>query len=602
VGQALLNEEVSDRVVNPLDASNPIIFSTGPLNGTLVPSASRLCISSLNLLTGGIAYSSVGGHFAAELRYAGVDHLVVRGAAEQPVILAVVDGQVRIVNARDLWGLSISDTQDTFRRMMGEPRLRMGVIGPAGESLCKAAAIVFDLYHVAGRCGLGAILGSKKVKAVAALGSGAIQVKHPDLLQDLVDTHLKKMDAQPSVKRRRALGTHGATERALLTATMPTRNFQDDQWDAEKYKLISAQTINSLYARRSTACFSCPVHCARYCEMRPAKYGREWAWSFHQNLAWDFGSKIDIYDLEALLVINGLCNDLGLDIDNASGALAWTIECLEKGFLTSKDVDGMDLRWGESLPVLKLLERLASRTGFGDVLANGTAEAARTLGGGSEYLAVHIAGQDLAEGIRAAKGWAFGVVTSLRGGGHLDGATMTEMLGVDPALSEETFGVPSAGEPRTYQGKEHVVVYFERLKEVVDSLGVCYFTSKWTDLALLGIDDYAYMLYAVTGRRLSSREFEIIADRSHSLQRCLNIIHGEWSPRKDMPPERLMREPIKKGPFAGELLDRNEWKSLLRRYYQCRGWDARSGKPTKKTLKGLDLNSQYRTLYGRGVR
>jgi aldehyde:ferredoxin oxidoreductase len=285
-------------------------------------------------------------------------------------------------------------------------------------------------------------------------------------------------------------------------------------------------------------------------------------------------------DPVAILKASALCNEYGLDVDGAANGLAWAFELFERGLLTVADTDGLELRWGDHLAMNNLLERIGRGEGFGRWLGQGVGRAAQRLGRGTGYYGLTSKGHDLNEGaLRSHKGWALGILTSARGGGHLNGAPSTEFQGVSAEDSRRVFGVDTAGIPEEYGGKPEVLVYFERLKAIVDALGMCVFTSQWSDLALLGPQDFAALYSSATGDERTGEDLMALGERLVHLERHFNRLHARFGRQDDYPPERLVREPIRTGPHAGQRLDLEQWDRMLDRYYALHGWDVGTGWP-----------------------
>lgn len=587
VGQWILFNEVSPEV-GAFDSENRVIFGTGPLTGTLAPASSRLTFDTKNPLTGGVNSSNAGGHFAPELKYAGFDFIVVQGRAEKPVYLWIRDGKGELRDASSVWGKTVWDTYDFLLEEHQERKLRYLAIGSAGENLSQAACIIVDRGRALGRGGCGAVLGSKKLKAIAVRGTGPITVADPDGLREEVDICWNIIDKGKSVKRLRVTGTHGGAVRAIDTCTMPYRNFQDAYWDPEKLAKVDAKIFKDLFEVRRLACFNCPVFCSCFYEIRDGPFAGLKCEGFQANHTTDYMSKLDITDPHAILQMHALCTQYGLDIDNSSGAISWAFEMFEKGLLTTKDTNGLDLTWGNSEVVLDLIRKIAHREGFGDILADGAKAAADRMGKGHEY-ALHIKGQDLAEGIRAAKGWAFGVVVAPRGGGHLDGAPLSGMQAVSEEFGERIFGVPTTGKQAVYEGKPQVVFWLEQFKAVIDMFGICYFTSIWDYPDLLELERYVTLFQKVTGKNLSGDELMRIGLQVHNVEKAFNTLHAGFRREDDFPPQRLMEDPIKRGPYQGEVLHQGKWSQMLDDYYTRHGWDKNTSWQTRKGLHSLGL-------------
>jgi aldehyde:ferredoxin oxidoreductase len=433
MGQNILFHSLPTHV-SPLDPESLLILSTGPLTGTLTPGSGRLSISGKNVLTGGIGSSNVGGHFGPELKYAGFDAVILEGKSKKPVYLLIEDNHATLLPADHLCNRNTWDTEEELRKAHGRTA-RVLSIGPAGEHLAPASCIIVDRVRAAGRCGFGAIMGSKNLKAVVARGNLPIHISDPSGFLSLVEDLRAKINSTETIKRFRTHGTCGSVGRANSSCTIPIRNFQDDHVPDEKLEQILRPVFQELYQVRNLSCMGCFFQCTFLYEIKTGDFAPLRTEGFHQNMVWDFVGKLDIYHPPAILAIQALCSEYGLDIDNTSGAIAFAFELFEKGIINERDTDGLVLRWGDHNAVLKLIKKMAHSEGFGAVLNQGAYRASKIIGKGAERYAIHIKGQDLAEAIRADKGWALGVVVAPRGGGHLNGASMAGMMKISPETS-----------------------------------------------------------------------------------------------------------------------------------------------------------------------
>ncbi len=574
---------------SPQDPDNMIAFGAGVLVGTIAPAACRLSIASKNPFTGGLGAANAGGFFAPELKYAGFDHIFIKGRAGKPVYLFIDDETVSIEDASFLWGHTTWETEDLLRERIGERNVQMLTIGPAGENTVSAACIVVSRSRAAARCGLGAVMGSKNLKAIVVRGSGGIEIADPEGFTEACREMTRKIMRAEGAKKLRTYGTPVSFLRWNSQSALPTRNFQETQMDPEKAEKISHLVLKENHIQKGFGCFSCPILCSQYQKVKDGPYaGLEGEKIECQNL-WDFGAKLGMDDAPAILKASALCTQLGLDIDNASGAISWAFECFQRGLLTEKETDGVQLRWGDHETILELLRKTAFREGFGALLAKGSHEASRIIGRGSERYAVHVKGQELAEELRAFKGWALGVTVAARGGAHTMGAPLTERMTLSESLSEELFGVATASVPEAYEGKAKLVAYYERFHAILDGLGMCYFTSNWMGPEFLAPKDYVRLYNLATGGHLTDTEFMMMGERIHTLGKVFNARHTDFSRKDDFPPERLFKEPTT-GSQKEHSLDESKWSDMLDEYYDLHGWDREKGLPKEETLVALGLN------------
>lgn len=581
VGQWLLFNHLKSGV-NPLSPDNMIVFGTGPLTGTMAP-ASRMSVDSKNVYTNGVLSSNVGGHIGPELKYTGFDFLVLHGASEKPIYLFVTDGVAEFRDASHLWGESTWRTEDILRKDLGDPRIHVASIGIAGENLAKPACIIVDKARAAGRGGSGAVMGSKKLKALVVRGTGSVSVAEPEKFMEEVDRVWKKIDQNQSVHARREYGTRASLPFANDFGLLGVRNFQDDYWDGAKIERIRQEILNAKYEKRKLACFNCPLYCSHFYKIDSGPYAGLACEGFQTNIDWDFSAKLDIDDPEPLIRINALCSELGLDIDNTSAPIAWAFELFEKGIIGPAETDGLRLEWGNSRAVIELIQKIARREGFGKILAEGSKRASEIIGRGSERYVSHIKGQDSIEALRSDKGWALGCVVAPRGGGHLNGAFQSHRT-------------PSAGYRYSYDSKAEIVFWFERFKALVDMMGICYFTTVWSDKDLLDPDDLTRLFSAATGIQLGVEQLLEVGRGVHNVEKAFNTLHAGFTRKDDYPPQRFMIESVKVGPNRGERLDEEKWSEILDKYYLVHGWDPRTGWQRAECVDELGLVEVKRRL------
>lgn len=574
VGQWILFNHLKSGV-DPLSPDNMIVFGTGPLTGTLAP-ASRMSVDSKNVYTNGVLSSNVGGHIGPELKYAGFDFMVLHGASGKPIYLFVTDGGAEFRDASHLWGESTWRTEDILRKDLGDPRIRVASIGIAGENLAKPACIIVDKARAAGRGGSGAVMASKKLKALVVRGTGSVSVAEPERFMEEVDRVWEKIDQNQAVHARRKYGTRASLPFANDLGLLGVRNFQDDYWDNAKIERIRQEILNERYEKRKLSCFNCPLCCSHFYKIDSGPHAGLMCEGFQTNIDWDFSAKLDIDDPEPLIKINALCNELGLDIDNTSAPIAWAFELFEKGIIGLDETGGLRLEWGNSQAVIELIRKIARREGFGKILAEGSKRASEIIGRGSERYVSHIKGQDSIEALRSDKGWALGCVVAPRGGGHLDGAFQSDRT-VD------------AGDRYSYDSKAEMVFWFERFKAVVDMMGICYFATVWSDKDLLGLDDLERLFSAATGVQMGADQLMEVGRGVHNVEKAFNTLHAGFTRKDDYPPKRFMIEPVKEGPNKGEKLDGQHWSKMLDQYYKVHGWDLRTGWQRADCLDGLGL-------------
>ena len=577
--------------VRPFDPENMLIFGVGPLAGTLSPFSSRVSVDTKNAYTGGFGSANCGGHFGAEMKYSGFDILVFTGHSEEPVYLWLNEGEAELRDAGCLWGKTTWDTERILREEHDDNDVRVMGIGPAGENLVKAACIISDRAKAAGGSGVGAVMGSKNLKAIAARGTQSIAVADPERFLRAVDNAMAKIEQFPKAKKYRKDGYYGVESHfgspAWEAGFRPVRNGQDEYWDPEKVRLISGEAMGK-YRSKILACYGCPVGCMPWMIVPDGPYaveGEGW-WNNSSN---SFCTRVDCANPEAAIKAHLRTNQLGLDGDNASVVIAWAFECYEKGLLTKKDTGGLELNWGNHDAVLALIDKLAYREGIGELLANGVKAAAENLGKGSEEFALHIKGQDTVDGVRISKGWGFGVATSTSAGRHLRGATHS--------FAPEKF--------LSYENVPYNVHMQEQFKAIVDMTGTCLYNNgllSWeTKIAPDAARYIAELASSLTGMDLSVDRLMMIGKQVHNLEKAFNVLHGGFTRRDDYPSKRYWDESVKSGPYKGERLDHATWERMLDEYYTLHGWDPETGLQRRKTLEELDLPEVVEKLAVKGL-
>jgi len=577
---------LSGKGVDPLDERSPIILGSGPFIGTLAPAANRLSVDFKNAVTGGVGSGNCGGHFAAEMKYAGYDHIVISGRAASPTYLYVTDNQVYFRDAAPLWGKDTWETENAIKQMEGSRRIKTLSIGAGGENLVRFACLIADRGRAAAYGGAGAVFGSKNLKAIAVRGSLPVEIAHPDRIIDKLAAFSRDViEKSHFVVTHREGGTLRPYQAAGENRPHGVRNMSDEFWPDECISDVSRTVLEDNYLLRRHSCFNCPVYCSSIFEVNGVRCEGLQANSFR-----GFASNLDLRSPEKVLYLNALTNLHGLDGDHTSAVVAWATECYENGILGRSDTDGLDLRWGNGDAMIQLVENIAHRRGFGDVLAGGLYEACKTVGGGSEKYAVLVKKNSLMEqGMRSHKGWALGIVTSTKGGGHLRGACCLESQGMSPEMSKRLLDIDDIQDPTSYEHKAELVVWQEKYKGIIDMMGLCVLPTMWVDVNLYKLEDIVEFYSIITGRESSPEELLNAGSRLQNLERAFNVIHAGFGRGDDMPPRKLCELPVSRGSFKGEKLDLERWGEMLDEYYALHGWDPLTGWPTRKNLEELGL-------------
>jgi len=590
IAAKILYDEVKPWVT-PYEPANKLIFGAGALNGTLAPGASRLNANSINTLTGGWANSNSDSHFANELKYAGYDSIIIEGKAHAPVYLQISNDCVEIRDASHLWGKTTWETLDTIRKEHCDEDIHTVSIGPAGENLVRGACIIQDKERAMGRCGLGAVMGSKNLKAIAVRGSGAIQVADPARFMKAVD-NFRTMIITKS-KARDALRTQG-TPCLLPTkyknSLISYKNFQLTSIPEDMYRAIDHEKLTAKYKVRNVSYPGCTIDCSRYYRVDDGPFAGLKTEGYQLDALESLQTKLGIDVPGFVIKANAYCNQMSVDVDTAGGAIAWAMECYQRGILKKSDTDGLELEWGDYRVVLELLRKICYREGFGNILAEGCAKAADIIGRGSSYYAMHTKGVDLFELLRGRVGWCLGVTTSTRGGGHVTGAPLTENpSSADPESWNRLLGVTNATNPTAYEGKAKLVEYYECLHRIANCLGICHMNTTWMDPCHLGFPEMAELYSTATGWETSVDDLKRMAKRQLNIEKAFNLLHTDFDRKDDYPSPRDLTEPIPSGPFAGSKIERKDYDALLDEYYEMQNWDKKTSFPTRKCLEDLEL-------------
>jgi aldehyde:ferredoxin oxidoreductase len=560
----MLFDEI-DPHIDSLSPANKLIFAPGPLSGTMAPSMGRYDVVTKSPLTGGIAASNSGGSFGPELKFAGYDMVIFEGKAAAPVYLWIHDEQVELRDASALWGKLVPDTTEAIREVTDEDA-KVACIGPAGEKLSKIANIMNEMHRAAGRSGVGAVMGSKNLKAIAVVGSHPVEVADPTAFEQAVMIARNKITSHPvGGTGLRVYGTDVLVNILNQVGSLPTRNFQDGYFPTADKTGGESLTANLLV--RPKGCFSCVISCGRVTKVTNPKFAGEGEGPEYET-AWCFGADCGIDNLDAITKANYLCNEYGMDTISMGTTIAAAMDMFNDGVIKMKDTGGMALHFGDAETMVKLVEMTGKREGFGDQLADGSYRLGEKYGH-PEY-SMSCKKQEMpAYDPRGVQGIGLQFATSNRGGCHVRGYT----------ISPEVLGVPFKVDQHATEGKPNLVIIFQNLTAALDSTGSCLFTTFG-----IGADELAALLSSVTGVTYSTEDFMKAGDRIWNLERLFNLKAG-LSGADDCLPERITHTPIKTGPSKGEI---NHLDVMLPEYYQLRGWDG-NGVPTAQKLEELSL-------------
>jgi aldehyde:ferredoxin oxidoreductase len=551
---------------DPLSPENVLLFLTGPLTGSMTTGSSKFVVVTKSPLTQGWCDSYSSGRISVELKKAGYDGIILRGKANHPCYLRIDHKGAEIREANLLWGRNSFEAERMLREMEGDSPVGVSSIGPAGERLVKFACINSDLYRQAARGGVGAVMGSKNLKAIVVKGTRGVNLHDRKKLVALNRENYQRALRSQVAQARMKYGTPLTLNVTHAGGILPTKNFQFGTWEKALEKIDSVGVYKSVKSHK--ACLSCFVHCSLVTEASEGRYKGVTLEGPEYETLGIFGSNQLIDDLPAIMQANLLCDQLGIDTISAGNVIGFVMECFEKELISPSQTGGLEIRFGDSEASLAAVKMIAMREGFGDILAEGVRAAAHTIGNGSERFAMHVKGMEFpAYEPRGAFGSGLSYAVSPRGACHRRAW---------PPAKEILGGYP----PYTTQGKAAMIKELYDENCVLHSLLVCDMPAKFIPLSL---DDYSNYLHASSGASFSKGDFFKIAERIETLIRMFNNREG-FTRKDDTLPYRTLNEPLPDGPAKGQCIGEENLNKMIDEYYALRGWDA-SGIPTKETLK-----------------
>ncbi len=571
---------------DPLGPANVLILGAGMLTGIAGISNSRISFSAKSPETGLLGDSAMGGFFGAELRYAGFDHVVLEGRAKKPVYLWIHDGTIEIRDAADLSELDTFQIQTKLREDLGDPRIQIACVGPAGREGIAFSCIIHGLSHAAGRTGMGAVMGSKNLWAIATRGRGTIPIHDPEGLLRIVE---KQYQQVTGTKGFLASSIYGTMIRLNNTRTQGYEGGLNHQFNMMELggEDLDAEVFIEKYETRKATCFGCPTACKHMFKVpRGAYQGMECEGPEYYGCG-GWGSQCGSSNWETILEAWNLCAKYGLDVGSMTAYTAWVMELYEKGIITEEDTDGLSLEWGSSEAIIGLIEQVVERRGIGRLLARGWIEAAKTIGHDSEFYMDHVKGLTIeCDDVRGHRAQTLGLATASRGACHLRNRYTLEEFSLPEDVTQKLTGRPIPQDPSVYDGKEWACYWTECLCALADALGVCKFMTKWLSTGLLGFEEFIESIEAVTGIKLSHTEMLEIGARISTTERLFLVREGIT--RKDDTVPRKFLRPWTHGPRAGTKIETKPFEELLDRYYDLHGWD-QNGIPTSDTLGRLKI-------------
>ena len=576
--------------VDPLSPENLLLVGSGLLTGIPCLGSGRCDIAAKSPLTGAVGDSNIGGFFAPELRFAGYDHLAITGKADRPSYLMIKDDSIEIKEASHLWGKDTFDTQKIIRRDEDDENIVSLVIGVAGENLVRYANVRTGMKNAAGRTGMGCVMGSKNLKAIAARGTTPVEFANPDKLLTYCREMNDMITSTRWAKAQSRWGTMIIYSNTNTTGLIRTKNFQLNRLvDGED---LEPENIDR-YSVGTSGCYGCAVHCRHRYVLKEGPYAPLYGEGPEYTSLGAFGTMLDCRKMETILVANHLVNKYGIDTLETGGLIAWAMELYEKGLIDDKTTDGIQLNWGNEEALFELIRKIAYREGFGNTLADGFKAAIAKVGVGSEYYAIQVKGMsNLHSDERPTPSFALGIATSTRGADHLRSRPAIDMYGLPGDMLKEIYGGSVATDYSSYDGKSRMVWWQELLYAVTDSIGVCKFQTVFCAVHAPKWEEFSNLIHLATGMKLSKAELMEIGERIYTLERLFNLREG-FSRKDDNLPERYFTEatPIGLPVARNKKIDRKKFEEMLNEYYELHGWD-NQGVPKTETLRNLNLDKE----------
>lgn len=572
---------------DPLGPDNKLMFSTGPLVGTMFPTASRFNVSAKSPQTGIFGDSNAGGHFAPEMKFAGYDQIIIKGKSSDPIYIHIKDEMVYFKDATQLTLKTVYEKDRLIKKDLNDPYVQTVTMGPAAENGVKYGSLFANQVRAASRTGLGTVMASKNLKGLAVRGTGIIEVAEPESFKELVLQLEKEIREHEQYEGRRLMGTTRILMLANKAGFLPTRNYTAGTF--EHASKVSGEKLAAEYNVKSRGCFACTIPCSRIYTVKQGQHkGLHGEGPEYESLG-SFSSRLGNSDIEVALKANDMCNQLGLDILTVAGCIGWAMEMYEAGELTKEETGGLELNWGNGEAMLTLIQQIADRKGFGDIFAEGSLAAAEKLGKGHERT-IQVKGMDLIMADpRGLKGFGLGYMVSSRGGDHLRSEPFIELTD-DPEIGKKMFGVPESTLRRADKGKGKLIHYFEDWCAVIDALEPC--KNIMQNMMLLPFDRAATAMTITTGIKITPQEIQEAGTRIINLERMFGVREGITRKDDDLP-RRFKETPLIEGDSSGTVVNTD---LMLDEYYAERGWNQLTGHPTPETLNKLGLGFAVKDL------
>lgn len=577
---------VAPKGIDPFDAANPLIFGAGLLTGVM---GGRMNVSGKSPESGYLGDSNVGGYFGAELSGTGYSHLVITGKSDRPVYLYIENETISFMAAGHLWGKTTAETQSMIRDELRDEKVRTLCIGPAGENRVRFACILTGSKNAAGRTGLGALMGSKKLKAVAVRGNKPFSITDPSGFIDLLrQTGRKATDSSWG----KALGVYGTP---LLFKNANARGWSSYRYHqkttvGDRGEPLYAENFIAKMSNGMASCFACPIHCRHKYEIKAGRFkGTRGEGPEYASLT-SLGPTLGNLNLESVVYLSELCNQYGIDTISGGNYLGFAFTLYEKGIISKEDV-GYALDWGGHDAIERLLTDTALRRNFGDIVAEGSFAVNRLGAEARKYMLAikNVSIEQTDE--RAAKAFGFGLAVATRGTCHMRSRPSIDVVNYPRELLHRFYGGDVGKDFRDYTGKARMVWWHELFNAVTDSVGICRFAGVFSSINAIGYSDIRESLKRALGLDLTEKDLSAFGERIYTMERL--FITGEGISRKDdRLPDLYYDRPVPDGPTMGETIDRQKFEQLLDTYYRLHGWDE-SGVPTPETLDRLNLSALY---------
>jgi aldehyde:ferredoxin oxidoreductase len=592
---------------DPLGPDNALIISGGLLTATCASATARTHIMAKSPLTGLLGSTNMGGFFAPELAWAGFHHLVITGKAKNPVYLFIHDGEIKILDAANIWGRTTTESQWAIREELGDEEIKSCVIGPAGENLVTFANVMTGIKNSGGRTGMGCVMGSKNLKAVAARGTMDIHLAHPVEAYEFNKRFIDQITSAKVNQTQGMLGTPFIWGATNCWGGLRTRNFQlnqleyADDIEPERLDEIATETMGP---HHMTGCFGCQIHCRAQYKIPSGPYAGKYDEGPEYTSQGAFGSEPGCTSAETLLTGNHLVNQFGLDNLETGSMISWAMELYEKGILTAKDTDGLDLKFGNDEALLEMVERITYRKGWlADTLADGGIPASEKIGKNSFDYLVQVKGMNnLHSDERATPALALNVATASRGSDHLRSRPAIDLYHLPEKVLRKIYGSPVpykgklSSDHTAYDGKAWMVYWQENCYMAVDCLGICKYHTTFLGATLPNFEDWPKVIYYNTGLELSPKEIWTIAERANMVERMFNLREGLTRndlKKGDTLSHRYFDEPCLRGApdVIGMTIDRQKFIDMLDEFYEFKGLN-KNGTPKAETLKRLGLDKE----------